>query len=78
MCAVGCLIPDEDYSQIFEGHSIYGGKVREYLKAYSMPMELLGRLQNVHDKNFPDRWHTELAIVAAQEGLSDAVLKEKS
>jgi hypothetical protein len=56
-CAVGCLIPDEEYFADMEQKI-----VREITEKYDLPSlrgldtELLGELQNIHDNSQPVRW----------------------
>lgn len=53
MCAVGCLITDDEYMQEMEGSSVYGLYNSELLPAHLCPhITLLEQMQNIHD-NIP-------------------------
>ena len=73
MCAVGCLIPDEDYRPKFEGLSVRPTKLQTTHKGYKELAEAVGKLgvspwllyclQRVHD--------ALLGIVPAKPNLED-------
>lgn len=72
-CAIGCLIPDEMYSERMENRPVSGmltdfkdvGALldRENNRAF------LSRLQRVHDEHQPDEWKGALYTLAGQYGL---------
>lgn len=70
-CAVGALIPDEDYIKDMESSGItrliYLFPQCEWMAPYS---QLLTHLQCVHDSNLPDNWEQELAGVARTYNLN--------
>ncbi len=84
-CAVGCLIPDESYDLMFEGHSPGFGMEKENnignrLLAQALnaggvdikdkpTMELLGDLQGLHDGAPIVCWSEQLDLVAKKYGL---------
>lgn len=75
-CAVGCLIADEHYRPECEWASVYTGRVQRALIASGVPIgadprtiNLLSRLQAVHDLKSPEEWDTALTEVAQQYGL---------
>lgn len=76
-CAVGCLIPDEDYSRYMERKGVrvlmddYGCKLP--FDQDSIP--LLSALQKVHDDNMPSNWILALSYVAVEHNLNAAVLR---
>lgn len=61
-CAAGCLIPDEDYKQSFEGHSVGSDRPDAEVAVYfasKFPLEqiiLIGELQEIHDRMDPFAW----------------------
>lgn len=79
-CAVGCLIPDDQYHPSMEGTPVdlLGLLLPAYLCSH---VNLLDALQTVHDTT--SRWEDEVAmagslrLIARQEGLSDKVLDGK-
>lgn len=79
-CAVGCLIPDDQYHPDMEGTpvDILGSRLPAYLRPH---VQLLDVLQLVHDS--ADIWKDEVAmadslrLIAREEGLSDKVLEGK-
>lgn len=79
-CAVGCLIPDDQYDPAMEGATVdtLGSLLPSYLHPH---MRLLIELQGVHDA--PSSWKDKVAmagslrLIARKEGLSDKVLKGK-
>ena len=80
MCAVGCLIPDDEYKPEFEGKSWarIAQNVPSFAGAYSEVHELILSLQLVHDDaNYwetPETLKIALGVVADQYGLSADVL----
>lgn len=77
MCAVGCLINEDEYSPQYEGCSCDHEDVIEAVER-SLGIEisveghvynLLERLQQVHDNWKPEDWRELLASVASEHGL---------
>jgi hypothetical protein len=69
-CAVGCMIPDEEYEERMEGKTIImlvGNGRLTHLKPH---LRLLATLQSIHDNMAPVDWQDELAIVAPLFGLT--------
>ncbi len=72
-CAIGCLIPDDMYSENLEGKN--PGNI-EVIKATGISYDqvsLAKRLQAIHDSYQPKYWRTELREIAAAWGISAAV-----
>lgn len=79
MCAVGCLIKDEDYNPKFEGQSVLtvGGNptiVGELLASYGHDLILCRSLQYIHDNSAPENWETQFEKTAR---LYDIAYKPK-
>jgi hypothetical protein len=79
-CAIGVLIPDDQYKPSFEGYSVDGGFHGEtILNAANVAWDdrhFAGELQGIHDKVRPEDWARELHLVAAKFHLStDAIAK---
>ena len=82
MCAVGCIIPDRYYTDSMEGcavnHLYYEfpqlfpyWKRRFHVPAAEMDnlMDLLDKLQVVHDQSDPLNWRSRLNDVAREYNL---------
>ena len=71
-CAIGCLIPNDEYKKSMEGSSIFGlaeeGILPSSLK--ELNLELLDDLQHVHDYREPSTWLQQLGTVAVKYNLS--------
>lgn len=54
MCAVGCLISDEEYHPHMEGKSVLGGRFYDFpaTAKFEQHSDLLSSLQEVHDDMF--------------------------
>lgn len=81
MCAVGCLIPDENYSDVLERRAADHKAVLGALSVQHRPSTteealLLVHLQWCHDESLPDGWPQGLAKVAAHFDLNPTVLQE--
>lgn len=77
-CAVGCLIADNEYESKIED-SIYGSyPFREFFgfKNEAPHVELLRRLQNLHDKHPVKYWKEGLEQIALDFNLNTDILKE--
>jgi len=64
MCAIGCLIDDEWYSEKIENLSASNEDVKRAV-AGSIPnwevnSNMLGELQHIHDEYDPDQWSLKL------------------
>jgi len=74
-CAVGCLIPDDEYTPGFEGDIVSFDEgvsvplIVKYLKSRGFNLELLGDLQDLHDGVNPEDWIDGLRRVAVRHRL---------
>lgn len=73
-CAVGCLIDDAHYKPVLEGHTVRDGELVQALVKSGVPivphmLDMLNRLQNLHDTTRPAAWATSLQKLAAKYGL---------
>ena len=82
-CAVGCLIPDEEYRPEFEGCKLFSIPLdpvmdapmhssrclQQILLREGHDLGLLVELQAVHDRVRPDNWAMALSDVASRFGL---------
>lgn len=69
MCAVGCLISDEEYESGMEGNS---ADVMLNRSGYLVSVKtggLLTALQCIHDMGSPARWRRELELLAGKNKL---------
>lgn len=79
-CAVGALINDEDYSPEIEGKSVRAIEVRAALEKAgvntndSLVVNLLSKMQAIHDLSLPHDWFNLLRGLAADFRLSDKEL----
>ena len=69
MCAVGCLIPEEEYSSDFEGESV------EVIQAkvptiYGLNLALLSDMQFVHDYDDIASWEKQFQELANHYNLT--------
>ena len=64
MCAVGCLIDDNYYSDEFENSSPGDLRVKRAIESsitnWNYNVSLLSELQNIHDEYEPDNWSLKL------------------
>lgn len=81
MCAVGCLISDDEYRPRFEGaivQSVLRDVLRNVFTDANEHLEemsyLLVNLQNIHDRRDPRAWEESFEDTARKYGL---ILKEK-
>lgn len=75
MCAVGCLIPDEQYSLSLEDRTV--AYVMMGVPALSgLSHGMLDDLREVHDNLDPDDWEAGLRSVAADYGLTMPSVEE--
>ena len=64
-CAIGCLIPSKDYKKSMEGQSVEGLRDDKVLPKHLLRhVELLSRLQCLHDNTVPNEWEARLEHVA--------------
>lgn len=75
-CAVGCLIPDEEYSTLFEGRTISGLLDESFLpfpktlkKLLIDHIDLLIDLQLTHDEFPIYQWEDRFKIIAKKNNL---------
>ena len=72
-CAVGCLISDEEYSKSFEKRNV--NELRHLLsESYGIQInthivDLLKKLQEIHDDFDPSTWEGSLKSLAFDQGL---------
>ncbi len=79
-CAIGCLIPDDLYDASMENLGV------NTLKAFRPPIaqlfrdirhhNLLENLQEIHDQELVESWHTHLYQVGKNFGFNLDVFKE--
>lgn len=76
MCAIGCLIPDEKYTNIIEGGSVESFRVKAIMYDIGLceHMEMLIALQYVHDGKKVSEWRSNLKQVAQQYSLNSDCL----
>ncbi len=59
MCALGCLIPDDEYMSDIEQHG--PGYVKKYVLALSdLDTNFMCDIQMIHDNNEPKKWRDRL------------------
>lgn len=81
-CAIGCLIPDENYSRRLEGKSCYQPSVRAAAGLTAEQANGIGAaLQRCHDQEWTpgrgERMFDHLRFVAGRFGLDDACVVEE-
>lgn len=75
-CAVGCLIKDDAYSLDLEGKAASAIEVRSALLASGVPSDdediinMLRRLQSMHDDVHTDKWENTFAFIAGKHNLT--------
>lgn len=69
-CAIGCLIPDEKYSEELEGYGVNQKQVSEAAGLNGENEHLAKHLQFVHDGIECPGWKSELARIAIQFNLN--------
>lgn len=68
-CAVGCLIPDEMYRPEMEYLPVGELVVHDHVPAsWSTHVDLLSRLQTIHDLDDPADWSAKLDALARERG----------
>lgn len=77
-CAVGCLIPDEDYSESMEGRTLWGNNpVRTILRRIGVQdpdIHMLCDLQACHDNYGASTWRDRMRDIAIRHCLDETVL----
>jgi len=72
MCAVGCLIDDNYYSDEFENSSPGDIRVKKAIESsitnWEYNVSLLSELQNIHDEYEPDQWSLKLEYLESYFG----------
>jgi len=69
MCAVGCLIPEDQYSRELEGLAVI--EIQEKVPAlYPISPDLLRSMQLIHDFDQVEDWEDEFAEAAKRFGLT--------
>lgn len=66
-CAVGCIIPDDEYQESWEGMSvswIIDSRLSPTLMQYKEHLSMLSYLQSIHDNYKPDVWRKVLKEAA--------------
>ena len=80
MCAVGCLIPDEVYNPVMEGSGVENllDAYEEELPDLVPHVDLLVRLQAVHDRYMPRRVHADPESLQATADALRCVAQEQN
>lgn len=68
-CAAGVLIPYEEYRDTMEGKG-YDTLIKTNPHWSKAHVELIVKLQHVHDGNLPEYWKRELQELAIRENLT--------
>lgn len=77
MCAAGCLILDEHYTPELENKLVNSSEVKSALFSSGVPtdcLDMVSRLQTIHDCNLPENWKGELDQFASEHYLSVPVI----
>lgn len=69
MCAVGCLIPDNQYTRGLEFLAPDHDELRDILSQFTLNFPLLKTLQSIHDQEHVADWEKCFQEVAATFGL---------
>lgn len=69
MCAVGCLISDDEYDPSIEGRGVHDLISTYEIDVHGSVSSLLSRLQEIHDCYLPEEWEEHLAALAIEKGL---------
>jgi hypothetical protein len=71
-CAVGCLIPDDKYSDMMEGLSAWDliGQYPWFCQEFGSMGDMLRDLQAIHDTQSVDSWPINLFITAGTYNLT--------
>ena len=87
MCAAGCLIPDESYSEDFEGGMIRttfsdegddksSVLVSRLIESLDHDIRLVRALQHTHDNSEVKEWPDVLLAVACEYSLDGSIIAE--
>lgn len=68
-CAIGCLIPDDDYDDDLEGWNADDRPVASILRRLGHDVILCAELQRIHDSYQPRVWESEFEELASARGL---------
>ena len=85
-CAVGCLIDEDHYDDVYEGSGVYAlsreelgndaKALRQSLKLSNKgirlgkeTIDMLSKLQDIHDRQDPEDWLSMLAVLATKYNL---------
>ena len=70
-CAIGCLIPDEMYTEEIEGKAVSEHEALELVLASLgiTNLNLAMDLQSIHDGYSPDSWKSSLGFLAEKYNL---------
>jgi hypothetical protein len=69
-CAIGCLIPDDQYSESFEHSALTTVRQRVPLLSL-MPYELVRDLQEIHDCYEPVEWPSKLELIRKKYNIGE-------
>lgn len=83
MCAVGVLIPDDQYSTDMEGRSVFSELVVNALFSkydsnkdeHRLKINLLSYFQEIHDRAQPSEWLEKIKELGDTHGLSTGGVK---
>ncbi len=87
-CAVGCLIPKNEYKKEFEGKVLFEfdathrvptepvtpSSVGKFMKDKGYDLSLLYEMQNIHDTDTVARWRIKLLELASRKNLLTTVI----
>lgn len=65
MCAVGFLIPDEDYRRSMESEICDAFPIADVLRKYGHDLPLCRAMQRMHDQYLPKEWEGQFKRIAA-------------
>ncbi len=80
-CAIGILIPDNEYLEEMEGkipNAIKNLLNPDLKEIFSVNYKLLFKLQGIHDSEDPSKWEEKLKSLAKEYGLKPWKNKNKS
>ena len=67
-CAVGCLIPDDQYYELLEDMNLHD-VIPEVDALQGVSYGLLTDMQNMHDQEEPKLWRDQMEDIALAHGL---------
>ena len=77
MCAIGVLIPDDEYNPDFE--NMWVSNIYSKVSTLApLDLTMLDRLQDIHDNSAPYEWRSELAEAACEFGFDEGFLAPDS